>query len=855
MSKGIVLLVDDESEILETYQAILLGDSELADQIDQIESIVDGDNGGSGQKEDEFTLITALSGKEAVERHQKILQSGDHVSAALLDMRMPPGISGLETAVELRRLDPNIYIVIITAYSDYGVNELQAALQHDFILLSKPVNSEEFLQVTRNAVISYERFQQASHPLYFPSVAEDIEQLKQSHVLVVDNDLLIQSLCSELLSRCCHYETSCADSGGEAIELLEQGQCTPDLILMDVMMPGIDGYEACKRIKADPRFSEIPVVFLTARGDETDIVQGFRVGGADYITKPFSQEELLARVVTHVNQYRQSLRETSRYKNSMLKVIGSVNEGMIITNHLGEITLVNDVVERITDVDRDQLLGRTLSSLFVETLNREKTSFSETSLHTLERRLKLLQEEHPIYCQQLLNDAPMGVLEVSLEDGAIQRVNHRAQQLLQHEERQLLGKPVEQWIPNLLSVIVGSAYGETLLQIVDGEETDEVMLGFFPATDESKRNALILMRRKQFDLDWLLVRLTAFGQLFESDSEREDSHEWTLRCTSGEDIPVLLQGGVYQDVYHQIEGGVITLFDLRERKRAEAHQQFEAFQAGVSEMSATILHNIGNAIQGISTGATQLESKLGQYLELIDMIEQFNRQELSPEVRQQRQQQLVEQLPQIMRELVDSDNEFTNLSPIEMIQHSAQHVSEIIQMHRRGFSMDQKEERTALAQLMSDALLLVGNSISRSGIELEEHLELNGLRDGFMLPKNQLLQALINMIKNAVESIVGYRQSGGRLKFSISTIERKEKDTHYLSIEVSDNGVGISEEAIGKVLEFGYSTKNRGSGFGLHATANFVRSLDGDIEIESKGIGRGAIVRLLLPAIQDGVFE
>ena len=75
---------------------------------------------------------------------------------------------------------------------------------------------------------------------------------------------------------------------------------TPDLILLDVNMPGMDGYEVCRRLKADEKRSRIPVIFISAFGDTRQKVTGFEAGGLDFITKPFDAEEVLARVRTHL---------------------------------------------------------------------------------------------------------------------------------------------------------------------------------------------------------------------------------------------------------------------------------------------------------------------------------------------------------------------------------------------------------------------------------------------------------------------------------------------------------------------------------------------------------------------------
>ncbi|NEQ22968.1 MAG: response regulator, partial [Microcoleus sp. SIO2G3] len=90
-----------------------------------------------------------------------------------------------------------------------------------------------------------------------------------------------------------------AEDGISAIENAKYA--LPDLILLDILMPGLDGFETCRRLKADEATAEIPVIFMTALTETVDKVKGFNLGAVDYVTKPFQQEEVLARVQTHVN--------------------------------------------------------------------------------------------------------------------------------------------------------------------------------------------------------------------------------------------------------------------------------------------------------------------------------------------------------------------------------------------------------------------------------------------------------------------------------------------------------------------------------------------------------------------------
>ncbi len=101
-----------------------------------------------------------------------------------------------------------------------------------------------------------------------------------------------------------NYDFSFATEGDKALGLIEQNSSTIDVILLDIMMPGLDGFEVCRRLKNNPQTKDRPIIFLTAKVDVDSISHGFSLGGVDYITKPFHGEELLARVRTHIQFYR-----------------------------------------------------------------------------------------------------------------------------------------------------------------------------------------------------------------------------------------------------------------------------------------------------------------------------------------------------------------------------------------------------------------------------------------------------------------------------------------------------------------------------------------------------------------------
>ena len=113
---------------------------------------------------------------------------------------------------------------------------------------------------------------------------------EHGQILAVDDDPLVVRLIRMNLEKA-GYRVRGASSGAEALDLIASQ--LPDLVILDLMLPGIDGYEVCRRIR---EFSLVPVVMLTAKGDQVDKLRGFELGADDYLTKPFAPPELLARV-------------------------------------------------------------------------------------------------------------------------------------------------------------------------------------------------------------------------------------------------------------------------------------------------------------------------------------------------------------------------------------------------------------------------------------------------------------------------------------------------------------------------------------------------------------------------------
>jgi PAS domain S-box-containing protein len=126
----------------------------------------------------------------------------------------------------------------------------------------------------------------------------NIENLKELTILVVDDNSQNIQLVHSVLQKNGYSKIAFASLGEKALELAKSMR--PDLILLDIMMPLMDGYAVLRKLKTDQNTKDIPVIFLTAKAHNEDVVEGFRLGAVDYVTKPFENEILLARVQTHL---------------------------------------------------------------------------------------------------------------------------------------------------------------------------------------------------------------------------------------------------------------------------------------------------------------------------------------------------------------------------------------------------------------------------------------------------------------------------------------------------------------------------------------------------------------------------
>nr|WP_298929735.1 hybrid sensor histidine kinase/response regulator [uncultured Allomuricauda sp.] len=188
---------------------------------------------------------------------------------------------------------------------------------------------------------------------------------EKPYILAVDDEQLNLELLRFILERNnYHFEGTSDDD--YFFELLEKRK--PDLILLDVIMPRIEGFELCEKIKSFRKYKDIPIIFLTGKVNVKDKVKGFEVGGVDYVTKPFNEQELIARIQTHVELIRaknqieeqaKNLKQSNDLKDRMFSIIGHD-----LRSPLSAAKLKMDFIMRgIIDPKDDKFLDETVYDL------------------------------------------------------------------------------------------------------------------------------------------------------------------------------------------------------------------------------------------------------------------------------------------------------------------------------------------------------------------------------------------------------------------------------------------------------------------------------------------------------------
>lgn len=296
-------------------------------------------------------------------------------------------------------------------------------------------------------------------------------------ILIIDDQSINLKLMTILLETE-GYNVGVANNGEEGIKKVEQ--LLPDLILLDILMPGIDGFETCRRLKASNKTKNIPIIFMSALHKIKDKIQGFELGAVDYITKPFDDQEVFARINTQIklsklnqeliNKNQLLLKEIEERKQvesqllqskKRLKTIINTNvNGIVLIDEEGKILFINPAAEKLFSRRAKNMKGETFGIPFTTgELTQINIPNPNGNLLTAEMRVvNILWENKPAYLVSLVDISDRQKMEEKLNilfqateqspasivitdsQGNIQYVNPKFEEISGYREEELLGK-------------------------------------------------------------------------------------------------------------------------------------------------------------------------------------------------------------------------------------------------------------------------------------------------------------------------------------------------------------------------------------------------------------------------------
>jgi PAS domain S-box-containing protein len=293
-----------------------------------------------------------------------------------------------------------------------------------------------------------------------------------------------------------------------------------------------------------------------------------------------------------------------------------------------------------------------------------------------------------------------------------------------------------------------------------------------------------------------------------------------------------------------------TVADVTERKQAEHERErmnLERLemsrQAGMAEVATGVLHNVGNVLNSVNVASSVLQNRIrnssvGQLGKAVGLLEE-NRDRLSEYLIADQRGKLV--LPFLTALAARLDGERTEmLAEVATVHEHIDHIKQIIATQQTFARAGGLTEEVDLAELIEGAV-----SVSLSDAGSARH-NIRIVRDFQEVPpvsldKHKVLQVLINLLSNAKHAVMESDRSDREI------VLRSRMVSGSLRIEVEDNGVGISSDNLNRIFRFGFTTKEKGHGFGLHGSALAAKQLHGSLVVHSDGPGRGAVFALELP--------
>ena len=673
-----------------------------------------------------------------------------------------------------------------------------------------------------------------------------------TRILVVEDESSVAAYIVELLETLGYKASTVVRTGEEAIRVAAKSR--PALALIDITLKGdLDGVETGERIHN--RFN-MPVVYLTDRANEDLLKRAKITEPFGYVLKPVEERRLHLNIEIALYRHETERRFMER-EQWLSTILRSIGDAVIAVDEGGMVTFMNPVAEVLAGWRLEEILGKHLADIFH--VITEKTSVpiqhhimdalhKGTIVGRTDRHTTLISKvgrETPIdYNAAPLRDDQNNIVGVVVVFRDITK-RKRAEDKLKQTANTLRNQTqIMQSIFDSIGdgVVVADESGEFMLfnpnaeRIIGMSETDTS-----PDQWSEKYGIFSPDRVTPFAREELPLVRAIRGEA----SDEVEMFVCNPKVPDG--VYVSASGRPLHEESGVPKGGVVVFRDITERKRAE-EALAQAYSRGRLEVVDTILHNIGNAINSVTIGIGTVHGHLvrnkllRRLLALADAVK-ANQEDMTNYIQNDPQGKQVAPFIIALAEDFAKQNEKLRKT-VARVSDRVEHIADIVRMQKSLGRRNVDRKDINLREAIADAIKMLQESIKKR--EIEVHVDCENAPSEIRIQESQFHQMLVNLIKNSIEAIDEFAESSG-LTDTPTIKVRCFIQPGFLTLEIVDNGIGIEKRRFKVIFGAGYTTKESGSGLGLHSIANFVIGSGGKIQPLSDGIGRGTTMRVILP--------
>lgn len=680
-------------------------------------------------------------------------------------------------------------------------------------------------------------------------------------ILVVDDELRINDFIRDLLEAG-GYHAEAALTGEEALAIMGSGVPHAgqafDLVLLDIMLPGIDGYEVCRRLKANPATADVSIIMLTAMGKIADKVRGLDLGADDYIPKPFDNQELLARVraVLRLRKAEQALRR----RNQALAALNAVAEAVGKAVELADVvdTALSTVLEKLNLAAGAITLSGPLDQQAIAAQSRA----APESLDVLAVAEQVIQNS-----QAVKDSLQVGGKKLDVAGAPLRAHNRVSGTLVVASEWTIDGD----WLDVLGSIglTIGAAIERARLYEAAQQRSE----------DFAVLNDLSRIISSTLDLEAVLtgavrgMREFVHVEIGALALKDEQTGKLTFRKILSRDQEWSVAEGLPPETYTLVNAAVqsreLQVVDVRTSPFFNPLDSITGATTRALMVVPLIVKDrcIGaiEMINKVGGAFTNSDTELVQFLAASVAVALENARlygELAASAREleRSQAQLVqaEKLAALGRMAASIAHEINN--PLQAIQNclhlvlnrplsdekkthyvqmAQEEVNRLIAIVTRTLDFYRPSKGrivpTQINQLIGSVLAIAGKRLEQGQVRVHKRLA-SDLPEIQAVP-DQLTQVFLNLVINAIEAM----PDGGELTISTRRAEGGVR------LDFADTGPGLSQEDMDKIFEPFYTTKVTGTGLGLAVSYGIIERHGGRITVESAP-GRGATFTVYLPS-------